>query len=314
MKQKNRVSQLTLEYYYRGLATHAEKKQVEKAFKTDIEAVKRYEALKVSDRAINNYITNELARLNIPEIPAAPVSHAKKPAGVIAIAAVLVCVLVSGIVYLKLNSRNKEPPIAAETAPETPVSNETNVTDITDDESIIITVEDTPPDLLVRDQPVIERQERMVQTPDQPVRIAETPQQETPSVPSVRASDDFPYIAAVPEPDTGVRSRGGEPSRGQTTVIPEQQPNINIPPGLSAIFENMFADQDLTFVIIPSRITSIGKNAFHGNPLTSVTIGAGVAIEENAIPGNFAAAYNAHGKAAGTYTRPNTRSEKWEKN
>jgi hypothetical protein len=101
--------------------------------------------------------------------------------------------------------------------------------------------------------------------------------------------------------------------RGSDPAAPEEPPNINIPPGISFIFENMFANRDLTFVIIPSRITSIGKDAFTGNPLLSVSIGADVSIEDSAFPGNFSRAYNNYGKLAGTYTRPNTDSEAWVK-
>jgi hypothetical protein len=112
-------------------------------------------------------------------------------------------------------------------------------------------------------------------------------------------------IAAAPEPDTGVHMRGG----GQ----PEEQPNINVPPGLTFIFENMFADKQLSALVLPSRITSIAKNAFAGNPLVSVNIGANVSVHDDAIPGNFAKAYNSYGRAAGIYTRPDNNSEEWEK-
>jgi hypothetical protein len=50
-----------------------------------------------------------------------------------------------------------------------------------------------------------------------------------------------------------------------------------------------------------------------GNPLVSITIGANVTVYETAFPGNFAKVYGSYGKAAGTYTRPNSDSEEWEK-
>jgi hypothetical protein len=75
----------------------------------------------------------------------------------------------------------------------------------------------------------------------------------------------------------------------------------------------MFADRQLSYVVIPDRITSIGKNAFLGNPLVSITIGANVTVDETAFPGNFAKVYGSYGKAAGTYTRPSTDSESWVK-
>ena len=65
----------------------------------------------------------------------------------------------------------------------------------------------------------------------------------------------------------------------------EKQPSqLSIHTGLSLIFENMFANKGLAFVVIPSRISSIGKNAFAGNPLLSVTIGANVDVHDEAMP------------------------------
>jgi len=91
------------------------------------------------------------------------------------------------------------------------------------------------------------------------------------------------------------------------------QLDINIPEDMTFIYENMFADMDFRSITIPDRITRIGNNAFKNNLLISVTIGANVEIEDNAIPGNFANVYNSLGKVAGTYERPNIISEEWVK-
>jgi hypothetical protein len=304
MKNQNRVSQLTLELYHRGLATRAEKKLVEKALETDSDIRKRYEALKESEREINQLITNELARLNIPERPAAPAASGKKAAWIIAAAAVLLCAIIPAILYIKSGGSKKDNALVEETAHETGLSEET-------------TAEMYPSENIapIRDMPIADK----APSPEQPDKrggsnvIAESPHGEpSPAVkPEFKPEAGGTEIAAIPATDSGVRLRG----EGQTssTAIPEQEPNINIPVGLTFIFDNMFANRELTFVIIPARITSIGKNAFSGNPLLSVTIGAGVSMEDNAIPGNFSGVYNANGKAAGTYTRPDVHSGAWEK-
>jgi hypothetical protein len=55
-------------------------------------------------------------------------------------------------------------------------------------------------------------------------------------------------------------------------------------------------------VTIGNGVTSIGNNAFSGNNLTSVAIGSGVALDENAIEYSFVDYYNNNGKKAGGYT------------
>ena len=69
MKNQNRISQLTLELYHRGLATNKERRLVEEALVTDSEVRKRYEALQESDHEIRRLVNQELKRLNVPERP-----------------------------------------------------------------------------------------------------------------------------------------------------------------------------------------------------------------------------------------------------
>ena len=293
MKTQNRVSQLTLELYHRGLATRKERKEVEKALFADISVRKRYETLQELERETNRLVEKELNRLNIHETPIVFTPQKKKlVVGFILAAAILLCVLVPAFLYFRSNSLNKGNAIA-----ENPVDETTDEIDIIEEPKI---AENTP----VEDK---------TPTPKKTV-IAETPNPK-PAKPSTekefKPDSGGTEIASIPEPDTGVRMRGGE--NNQPITVPEEPPNINIPPGLSLILENMFANKGLTFVVIPSRITSIGKNAFAGNPLLSVTIGADVSMEDNSIPGNFAKAYNNYGKQAGTYTRADVNSEGWKK-
>jgi len=317
MKHQNRISRLTLELYHRGLATRKERKEVEKALLADASVRKRYEELQELEIETNQLSAEEMRRLNIPEVPITLVPRKKKVvAGFIVAAAVLVCALIPAFLYLKGNGSHKETAIAEgiteETSHETDTSEETRLTENTE----TVPIEDKSPP--APEQPPAKKKGNSNDKP----KIAETPRRE--SKPAAQKeikpessdsqSDVFQSggteIAAIPEPDTGVRMRG---ENNQNSTVPEEPSNINIPPGITFIFENMFANKQLSTVVIPARITSIGKNAFTGNPLVSVTIGANVSIEENAIPGNFAGVYNAGGKAAGTYTRPNTNSEAWVK-
>ena len=311
MKSQNRVSQLTLELYHRGLTTNKERKLVERALVTDGETRKRYEALQESDREIRQLVAQELNRLNIPERPAATPPRKKRAAAVfILAAAVFLCALIPAILYLKNSGSNKDNVATEETAPE--INTEINIAEETD------FLEDIPGrEIDVQSEQPIRRERG---NSNNRTQIAENPRTESgrAAEPELRTGpENGVSVTAVPEPDTGIRLRGGDQVGSQTKdqpgTVPEEPPNINIPPGITFIFDSMFANRDLTFVIIPARITSIGKNAFSGNPLLSVTIGANVSIEDNAVPGNFAAVYNAGGKAAGTYTRPNINSGAWEK-
>jgi hypothetical protein len=308
MKNQNRISQLTLELYHRGLATNKERRLVEKALVIDSEVRKRYEALQESDHEIRRLVNQELKRLNIPERRPAPSPRKKIAVVLILAAAVLICALIPAYFLLKNNDSNKTNAIAEETAPEIITDKETDfidnfVKDIPDKE---IAAAEEPPVILKPSEPPVKTE--IVEKP-RPAIVRTEPA--SPKEPESRVEPSGVSVATVPSPDTGPRLRGSD--QQVTPAVPEEPANINIPPGLSFIFDNMFANRDLTFVIIPSRITSIGKDAFAGNPLLSVTIGANVSIEDNAIPGNFAGLYNSGGKAAGTYTRPNVNSEAWVK-
>jgi hypothetical protein len=307
MKRKDSISELTLELYYRGLATRKERKLVEKALKTDSAIQSRYNALQESEREIQQILSQEFRRLNIPERTIIPVPRKKKVVvGFIAAAAILLCALIPVFLYLKGSISHKETAIAESPAEETThepdTPEETRLTQNTETIPAPVPIENKAP---APEQPAVKKKGSSNDKP----KIAETPRRES-KPESVDIQSGGTEIAAVPPPDTGVHMRGGN---NQNSTVPEEPSNINIPPGITFIFENMFANKQLSTVIIPSRITSIGKNAFAGNPLVSVTIGANVAVDDDAIPSNFAKAYNSYGRVAGTYTRPNTNSEVWVK-
>ncbi|MDR0313118.1 MAG: leucine-rich repeat domain-containing protein, partial [Treponema sp.] len=79
-----------------------------------------------------------------------------------------------------------------------------------------------------------------------------------------------------------------------------------------------FRNNRLSTIVIPNNVTSIGVNAFSGNPVTSIRLGANVELGD--ADGNygilgqstgFNSAYANNGMRAGTYTRPNTGSTTW---
>jgi hypothetical protein len=102
MKTQNRISQLTLELYHRGLTTRKETKLIEKALLADVSVRERYEALKESEREINQLVEKE--GFHIPETPIAFVPRKKKLAVGFVLAAILLCVLVPAFLYVKSNT------------------------------------------------------------------------------------------------------------------------------------------------------------------------------------------------------------------
>jgi len=304
MKRKNRISRLTLELYYRGLATYKERRLVEKALKTDIEVQNRYKAIQESDQEIRKSFSQEPLRLEPQKTPPAPFSKRKKIVVGILIAAVLLCALIPTFLYLKNSNSNKDNAIA-EVTDETFIEDNTEVEGLENISGGI--------DYSTYDNNTKPTEKTKPETQKKPETQQKRIATET-NKPNTDLQQGGVSVAEVPKSDTGIHTRGGSGEQQSVNAKPsEQESNLNIPPGLTFIFENMFANKQLSVVVIPNRITSIGKNAFAGNPLVSVTIGANVNVDDEAIPGNFAKAYNGFGKAAGTYTRPNSNNEAWVK-
>ena len=97
-----------------------------------------------------------------------------------------------------------------------------------------------------------------------------------------------------------------------------QLTSVVIPNSVTSIGMQAFYSNQLTSVTIPNSVTSIYDWVFSSNQLTSITIGANVTLWVTAfhqgsppVSSGFWEAYNATGRLAGTYTRPNTASTVW---
>jgi hypothetical protein len=311
MKTQNHISQLTLEYYRRGVATRKERREVEKALLADASVRKRYEELQELQRETNQLVAEEMRRFNIPETPIAGTVHSANIVwGIIAAAAVLICALVPVFLHLRNNSQNKNN-VVAENPVESSIEETTHEPDNDNIEEIKI-AENTPDE----EKAPVPKQSVKKESLNTKPKIAETPHPESVRSPDkeFKPDSDGSVIASIPEPDNGVRMRGGgNEQQSDTPTPPEQEDKSGIPPGLTAIFENMFANKWLAGIVIPDRIRSIAKNAYAGNPVIVVNIGANVDVHDEAIPGNFAKAYNSYGRAKGIYRRSDSNSEDWKK-
>jgi hypothetical protein len=88
---------------------------------------------------------------------------------------------------------------------------------------------------------------------------------------------------------------------------------ITIPDSAIYIGNSSFAGNQLATVTIPGSVSNIGDLAFRNNQLTAVTIGANVTLKNASVGYGFEEVYNNAGKAAGTYTRPDTDTTVWTK-
>ncbi|MCL2444269.1 MAG: leucine-rich repeat domain-containing protein [Treponema sp.] len=320
----NYISDLTLELYHLDALAKKERQLVETTMTVDSELYTRYEALKNSDKEIQQFYLQEkkpvfkVININndvrITEIKRK--SRNKKILTGLGIAAVLLCVFIPMFIYfIGNNSGNKtevitDPGIEHENkleetnTPSTFITEDTESSGGSTERIVVVPNEEIEPEL--RHQPVVTENQRI----------------------------DREYIAIVPDSQTGIYTRGGTETEQQTNIPPETS-GITIPEGITFIFDSMFANRQLTSITIPDRITfigdnafvnnqlrnvviprnvySIGSGAFTGNPLISVTIGANVIIDDDTFPGNFAAAYNRYGKTAGAYTRLDLHTNEWIK-
>ena len=307
MKETNYISQLTLELYYMDLVTDEEQKLVETALSTDKELVSRYETLKKWDQELRRFYSLETSAkkrfrdVSVPVAKARRYSKNKKILLSFGAIAILVCAFILSFVYLKERDSNDGTATASNSGTEIETTEDIAQDSTDEDEKEYYSEDKTE---TIASPMTIRNSEKDM--PDLELRnpIATLPKQEM-------------EIQTIEEVSTGQNTENliiEQPPRPGSAIAPsEQQSNFVIPPGLTFIFDNMFANRRLNHVVIPDRIRSIGKNAFADNPLISVTIGAHVAIDDEAFPGNFAGAYKTYGETAGTYTRSDAYSDIWTK-
>jgi len=315
MKEKERISQLMLELYHLDAVTKKERRLIETMMNTDNELLLRYEKIKASDQEFSSFNIQDKQKLftlikndNVKDIKA--LNKNRKILLGIGIAAVLLCIFIPSLIIFMDRKPDKVIDIVIDSGTEQ-INTEENVT-----------IEEQPL-FIAEDIPSINPQSRNNATESvktqRPNNETEKVAVKEPEIEKKNNEIEPIVIAEAPNNETGIRLRGGSNNSEQTNTNENQQTinkapeqtNLNIPPGISIIFDGMFANRQLTEIIIPERITKIGKNAFAGNPVTTVTLGANITIDDDAIPGNFSSAYNRYGKVSGTYIRANEYSNEW---
>jgi hypothetical protein len=404
MRRGNYISQLTLERYHREKITKSEKKFIKGALTTNNELLKRYEEIQKSDKELRIiYPLENLPRLNDIKDAIVPVSVTARTqekkfikswpqgrnrlrkgsliVGIGAVAVIVIIALFSCLYLFKVRNAGR--------VNEQVIAEENENTEIEIDRTQDILVQEQVNDNVLPDKPERIEQRRRNDNAMGGTAVAELPRQPDSGItyrggdPDNRADGqesglsadnwwlptnqqrdiaiadgttairDNEYFSkqitsiAIPNSVTSIGNEAFANNRLRNITIPEsvttigtgafrnnQLTSIVIPNRVTSIGDNAFANNQLTSIAISNSVTSIGAGAFrnnsltsiaipdsvtsiadgvfYGNQITSVTIGANVAMAD-AIPGNFANAYNGSNRAAGTYTRVNTTSASWAK-
>ncbi|MDR2521648.1 MAG: leucine-rich repeat domain-containing protein, partial [Spirochaetaceae bacterium] len=78
--------------------------------------------------------------------------------------------------------------------------------------------------------------------------------------------------------------------------------SVTFSSGISVIGDCAFSSNRIGDILIPPAVRVIGAGAFEDNPVSRVKISAGVSLQPDSFPANFAAFYNEGGRRAGTYS------------
>jgi hypothetical protein len=284
MKKTNHISDITLNFYQMGLASAEDKQMIQEALQSDPEFQARYEAYLQTDQEIRERYSWEkmpkLAALTKAAEQEQDKSRRKR----------------QGWIYHNRRGQRILIPVAAATAAAVLVFAGFMVfSNLRKSASNELAVTEEKPDI-ENDQTAVTKP--IENTPVEEILITPKPAQKAETVQETKNRDipNKPETLTAPPP-----------------VFTEQK-SIIIPAGITTIVEGMYTNREDSQVNIPENITLIEKNAFAGTPLITITIGANVTIDNEAFPGNFAAAYTNFGKSAGTYTRSDVSSEIWKKN
>jgi len=319
MKERKRITQFMLELYHLDALTYKERKLIEKALAADNEVYMRYDELKRIDTEIKiKYSLSEQKVFNLNKESIFYKSRnliTKKSLIGIGIAAAIFFLGIPAFIYLSSDRDSKVDIAATDTDQIGAIEEEQSLVILDAEDQLIIITDKEKHSIKTEENRRSIEIERIVALPN------DDKKEEVRTEENLNIIEPLPVIIAeLPNNEQKVLTRGGSGTNDQSITNNQvsdesyrEQGNVNIPPGLSFIFDNMFANGEHRVVIIPNRIRRIGKNAFANNPIVSVTIGADVVLEDDAIPGNFAYVYNNYGKAAGTYERLNITSNEWSK-
>ncbi|MDR0600981.1 MAG: leucine-rich repeat protein [Treponema sp.] len=106
----------------------------------------------------------------------------------------------------------------------------------------------------------------------------------------------------------GLRSIGNEAFAILSSSFfgePAKLSRIGLPSSLTSIGNEAFANHDISELVLPPGVKYVGEYAFNGNPVTKISIGSGVELEQSAISSEDSTAFVFGGMAGLTLTDEN---------